>query len=37
MDPMTIVAAIEEGGMSFILLTVMMVVVFVIFLITMAR
>lgn len=37
MDPMTIVAAIEEGGLSFILFTAMIVVIFVVFLVTMAR
>lgn len=37
MDPVTLVAAIEEGGVSFILLSVMIVVVFITFLITMAR
>jgi len=37
MDVMTVVAAIEEGGLSFILFTAMVVVVFVAFLITMAR
>ena len=37
MDPTMLVAAIEEGGISFILLSVMIVVVFIAFLFTMAR
>ncbi len=34
---MPIVAAVEEGGVSFILFTAMVVVVFIAFLVTMAR
>lgn len=37
MDVMTVVAAIEEGGLSFILFTAMVLVIFVAFLVTMAR
>lgn len=37
MDVMTLVAAIEEGGLSFILFTAMVIVVFITFLIVMAR
>lgn len=37
MDVTTIVLAIEEGGLSFILFALMLIVVFVVFLITMAR
>lgn len=37
MDLMTVVAAIEEGGLSFILFTAMVLVIFVAFLVTMAR
>ena len=36
-DVMALVAAVEEGGLSFILFTGMVVVVFITFLITMAR
>lgn len=34
---MTVVAAIEEGGLSFILFTAMVLVIFIAFLVTMAR
>lgn len=37
MDVTPIIAAVEEGGLSWILFTAMIVVVFVTFLITMAR
>lgn len=37
MDVMTVVAAIEEGGLSFIYFTVMVVAIFIAFLVTMAR
>ena len=37
MDPGLVIAAIEEGGLSFILFTVMMVVIFVVMLFTIAR
>lgn len=37
MDPITVVAAIEEGGPSFILFTVMVVAIIVAFFVTMAR
>ena len=37
MDPITLVAAIEEGGPSFILFVVMVAVIFVAFFVTMAR
>ncbi len=37
MDPVAVVAAIEEGGHSFILFTVMVVAVFVAMLFTIAR
>jgi hypothetical protein len=36
-DPGLVIAAIEEGGLSFILFTVMMVVIFVVMLFTIAR
>jgi hypothetical protein len=36
-DPGVVIAAIEEGGLSFILFTVMMVVIFVVMLFTIAR
>lgn len=37
MDVMTVVAAIEEGGTSFILFTAMVLVIFVAMLVSMAR
>lgn len=37
MDVTAIVLAIEEGGLSFILFALMLVVIFVVFLISMAR
>jgi hypothetical protein len=36
-DPGLVIAAVEEGGLSFILFTVMMVVIFVVMLFTIAR